>query len=206
MPESFTAGDRLEEFVVPAWVDATAAWIKAHTRVLLAAAVLFQLLVLLSMIVLHAVPLVFGERILLHVRPVDPRDLFRGDYVVLAYDFSRVPAGGIAGAPASANSQHQFAPYGTWWDDRPVYVSLEPQADGKHYRAATISVDRPTSGRYIKGKFARGWGAGDLHFGIEALYVEEGEGRRLEQLRNAGQLSAEIALTPWGQAKLCGVR
>ncbi|MEX0977960.1 MAG: GDYXXLXY domain-containing protein, partial [Pirellulales bacterium] len=94
----------------------------------------------------------------------------------------------------------------SWWNDRAVYVSLEAEADGKHYRAGAMSVDRPTSGRYIKGKFSRGWGGNDLRFGIEALYVEEGEGRRLEQLRNTGQLSAEIALTPWGQAKLCGVR
>lgn len=206
MSESFVESDGLEQFIVPAWVDNTAAWIKSRARVVLAAAVLFQLLVLVSMIALHATPYVVGERILLHVRPIDPRDLFRGDYVVLGYDFSRVPAGGIAGAPTAPYLQGEFGPHDSWWNDRAVYVSLEPQADGKHYRAATISVDRPTSGRYIKGKFARGWGAGDLHFGIEALYVEEGEGRRLEQLRNAGQLSAEIALTPWGQAKLCGVR
>ncbi|MEX0977959.1 MAG: GDYXXLXY domain-containing protein, partial [Pirellulales bacterium] len=91
MPESFTDSDRLEQFVVPAWVDAAAAWIKAHTRGLLAAGVLFQLLVLASMILLHAAPFVFGERIWLRVRPVDPRDPFRGDYVVLTYDFSRAP-------------------------------------------------------------------------------------------------------------------
>jgi uncharacterized membrane-anchored protein len=198
--------DNLPPLVIPAWIDSIADWIKTHARGLLALAVVFQLLVLSSMIVLHVVPYVVGERILLHVRPVDPRDVFRGDYVVLSYDFSRTPPGGIAGVPPGLAPQTEFGSYDSWWDDRTVYVSLEPEADGQHYRAAAISVDRPASGLYLKGKFARGWGGNDLHFGIEALYVEEGEGLRLEQLRNANNLSAEIALTPWGQAKLVGVR
>ena len=40
-------------------------------------------------------PLWTGEPILLRVVPVDPRDMFRGDYVALSYDFSRIPAQGI---------------------------------------------------------------------------------------------------------------
>ena len=206
MPEAFTEGDHLEPFVTPAWVNKTAAWIKGHARGLLAAAVIFQLLVLVSMIAIHAVPFIFGERILLKVQPVDPRDLFRGDYVVLRYGFSRVPPGGIAGAPTKPYRHDAYRTQDSWWNDRAVYVSLEPEADGKHYRASGVSVDRPNSGRYIKGKFTRGWRGTDLHFGIEAFYVQEGEGRRIERLRNANQLSAEIALTPWGQARLCGVR
>jgi uncharacterized membrane-anchored protein len=31
-----------------------------------------------------------GEEVLLKTLPVDPRDLFRGDYVILRYDVSRV--------------------------------------------------------------------------------------------------------------------
>src|SRR5262245_66029647 len=59
--------------------------------------VLAQVLILISMIVLDAAPLVLGERIKLRVTPVDPRDLFRGDYVVLNYDFNRIAPGQVAG-------------------------------------------------------------------------------------------------------------
>ena len=43
------------------------------------------------MIALRAIPLLTGQTVLVKVVPVDPRELFRGDYVQLSYDFSRVP-------------------------------------------------------------------------------------------------------------------
>jgi uncharacterized membrane-anchored protein len=205
MPDRFTPVDPLETFVVPAWFERLAEWIKTHSRAVLVAGVTFQVLVLVSMIAIHAAPLVVGERILLHVQPVDPRDFFRGDYVILAYDFSRVPPGGIRGAPTAPSWRRGFSS-DSWLKDRTVYVSLEPESDGLHYRAGEISVDRPKSGRYIKGRYANSWGGNQLQFGIEAFYVQEGTGKVLEKLRNANQLSAEIALAPWGQATLCALK
>ncbi len=190
---------------IPRWINRAADRFKSHSRGILLAAVFAQLAVLIGMIVMHVAPLVVGERILLRVRPVDPRDLFRGDYVVLAYDFSQLPPGGIAGAPQQPGWRNDYR-RDSAWEDRAVYVSLEPEADGKHYQASSYSLERPTSGPYLKGRFAPGWNGNSLLFGIEAFYVQEGQGRVLEQLRNQGQLSAEIALAPWGQAVLCDVR
>lgn len=64
-------------------------------------AVGFQVIVLAAMIGLRLTPLLTGDTILVRVAPVDPRDLFRGDHVVLAYEFSRVPAAteGLPGSP-----------------------------------------------------------------------------------------------------------
>jgi len=55
-----------------------------------AAAGALCLTVLIWMLVSHAWPVWTGETIYLRARPVDPRDLFRGDYVVLAYDIDRL--------------------------------------------------------------------------------------------------------------------
>ena len=41
-----------------------------------------------------------------------------------------------------------------------------------------------------------------VKFGIEAFYVQEGTGGEWERLRNARRLAAEVALAPWGKAKL----
>lgn len=202
MLDEFTQVDSAEKFVAPQWFEAIAQWIKSHSRAVLLAGIVFQMLVLVSMIAIHSAPLVFGDRILLRVHPVDPRDLFRGDYVILAYDFSRVPPAGISGAPAVPSWRRGYSG-DSWLEDRTVYVSLEPESDGLHYRAGKFSVERPKSGRYIKGRYAPSWGGNQLKFGIEAFYVQEGTGKVLEQLRNSHQLSAEIALTPWGQATLC---
>ena len=125
--------------------------------------------------------------------------------MVLAYDFSNVSPATISGLPSGAADQSNgyISP---WMDDRTVYVTLEPEPDGKHYKPVAYSVDRPRAGRYIKGRFGRGWGLSNLRFGIEAFYVQEGKGRSIEQLRNSGSLSAEIALAPWGQAALCELK
>jgi uncharacterized membrane-anchored protein len=205
MPDGFTPVDPVETYVAPAWFERLAQLIKTHSRAVLVAGVAFQVLVLASMIVIHAAPLVVGERILLRVQPVDPRDLFRGDYVILAYDFSRVPPTGIRGAPSPPSWRRGYSG-DSWLEDRAVYVSLEPDDDGVHYRAGDVSVDRPKSGRYLEGRVAHSWGGNQLQFGIEAFYVQEGSGKVLEKLRNANQLTAEIALAPWGQATLCALK
>jgi uncharacterized membrane-anchored protein len=190
---------------IPRWINRSADWFKGHARQILFAAVLGQLAVLLGMIVLHLTPLLVGERILLHVRPVDPRDIFRGDYVVLAYDFSQPPPGAIPGAPAPPSWRNDYR-RDSAWIDRTVYVRLEPEPDGRHYKAAGYSLERPSSGRYLKGRMVPSWNGNVLQCGIEAFYVEEGKGRVLEDRRNQGNLSAEVALAPWGQAVLCDVK
>lgn len=186
-----------DRFIGPPWLERAAAWVQSHSKALLFAGVTLQLGILLTMIALYAAPLVVGDRILLRTRPVDPRDMFRGEYVVLSYDFSRVDPNRIHGVPA--NVLRDTWTNREWLEDRTVYVSLEPEQDGKHYRAGRISIERPRSGRFLKGKFS----SSQLTFGIEAYYVQEGEGRVLETLRNAGQLSAEVAVAPWGRAALC---
>mgnify|MGYP000283011090 CR=1 FL=1 len=52
--------------------------------------VLFQILILGGMFVKAFYPVVVGKPIKLKVLPIDPRDLFRGNYVNLNYDFSRI--------------------------------------------------------------------------------------------------------------------
>lgn len=49
-----------------------------------------QVLVLLGMIGYRAYWTATGERVVLRTAPVDPRDLFRGDYVSLSYEISRL--------------------------------------------------------------------------------------------------------------------
>ena len=88
-------------FVSPAWPDRALGWMKRREFWVLVFAVGLQVAVLGAMIVHQARPLVTGDTILLRVVPVDPRDLFRGDYVILSYDFSRVSPGSIVGLPQS---------------------------------------------------------------------------------------------------------
>ncbi len=187
----------------PAWLNRASTWCGRHRPMLLIAAGIFQVLVLAAMTAIHAAPLIVGETILLQVEPVDPRDLFRGDYVALSYAINRVPPEGIEGIARSADDYGQRREP----EERTVYVSLAPEADGKHWHGTKVSVHRPASGKFISGLYrCYPYGPGRLEFGIETFYVPEGTGHRYEDAARQRHLTAEIALAPWGQAKLRGLR
>jgi uncharacterized membrane-anchored protein len=152
----------------------------------------FCLVVLGGMLVRHAWPLWTGETIYLKVRPVDPRDLFRGDYVILAYDVSTMAA--PEQTPARGEMQ---------------YVQLEPSpstVDGVPREYVGVSLgNEPVDGAVnLAGRVE--YSGGDqvrLNFGIDALFVQEGTGRPIEDaIRRGAPVYAEIAVTPRGSARV----
>ena len=62
---------------------------KILVRILLGA-VIFQLLVLAGKYLLSVYPLWIGKPVILEIVPVDPRSLFRGNYVHLDYSIARL--------------------------------------------------------------------------------------------------------------------
>ena len=192
--------------VGPAWYDRALTWCRDRRRALLIVTGVFQVTILAAMVAIHAAPLVVGETIVLRVEPVDPRDLFRGDYVTLAYAINRVPPEGITGIPEAQKEPSYNGPRREP-EEQTVYVSLEPEADGRHWHATRFSTQRPATGEFIRGVYRRYvWGPGRLYYGIEAFYVPEGTGRKYEEATRSRHLVAEIALAPWGQAKLRSLR
>jgi uncharacterized membrane-anchored protein len=180
------------------WVDLNVhGWLKARERKILLVAAAAQLLILVGMIALRAVPLVTGQTVLVRVVPVDPRDLFRGDYVILSYDFSLIPPEGIGGLPESQWGR------GSKWEGRTVYVSLLPEADRVHWRAGKFTFVKPAAGPFLKGQMGS---HGALQFGIESYFVQEGTGRVYEQAIRDRKLTAELAVASDGQAALRNLR
>jgi GDYXXLXY protein len=145
-----------------------------------AAAVVLQLIVLIAMILGRTVPYVGAQTVLLHVEPVDPRDLLRGDYVTLGYAFNQIPMGSFKEGQA-------------------VYVTLVPEPDGRHYRAGQYLTQPPSSGVFIRGT-ARG--NRRATYGIESYYVQEGTGHDYEQAVLRRRLWAEVALDRGGNPAL----
>ncbi|HQR08695.1 MAG TPA: GDYXXLXY domain-containing protein [Gemmatales bacterium] len=174
-------------------IDRLITAIKGHERLILLATVALQLIVLIAMIVLRVAPLMTGETILVQVEPVDPRDMFRGDYVILSYAFSRLPPNGIVGLP-NPGSLPQLQSTGNT-----VYVTLVPDSDGRHWHADQFSYTPPSSGKYLRGTLTD---FGRIEYGIESYFVQEGKGRKYEEAVRARTLSAEIAVTSDGQAVL----
>lgn len=154
----------------------------ARERGLLLAAVGLQLLILVGLVAWRIGPLLNGEAITVRVEPVDPRDLFRGDYVILNYAFSR-----------ANNIDGMYGPE----EGRTVYAVLT--RDGPHWRTDHFTYQKPSEGVFLRGKVLSG---GRVEYGIESYFVQEGTGRKYEDAVRDRKLIAELRVTRDGTAAL----
>lgn len=165
--------------------------LRTHERLIVASVAALQVAILVGMVVADTVPWRGSgvTTVLLRVVPVDPRDLMRGEYVTLGYDISGLPAGGIPGLPPDRTQRAGL----------PVYVSLIPDTDGRHYHAGAWQGTPFDSGLFIQGTVSS-WGR--VNYGIESFYVQEGRGKEYEQSIRSKKLSAEVAVTRGGRASI----
>jgi uncharacterized membrane-anchored protein len=127
-----------------------------------------------------------GTPVLLKAAPVDPRDVFRGEYVMLEYDISWIKSENLA----SEDLQNKN-----------VYVVLEKGE--KDWKEAGLYLYKPNldiNQIYIKGKlnyYDNRRNEYRVTYGIESYYVEEGQGREIEQAKN---FEAQIRIDRFGSA------
>ncbi len=127
-----------------------------------------------------------GEKVLLKTAPIDPRDMFRGDYIILNYEISSI-------------NQDNFGKRINFSEGDTVYVYLEKV--GEYYSASDFSKTREEGKLSIKGRVKSAYGRTILaEYGIESYFVPEGEGRALEQIRNKGNLEVEAVVDQFGNA------
>ena len=177
-------------------------WQRIPKAALFGAAILVQCALLILMVADRVRILRDGTEVTLQTRPVDPRDFLRGDYVVLGYDISQVPAGPLQNQPAGARNPV-------------VYVKLAPNRDGLYeavsVHADAVAVTRPEV--LIRGRvygYGASCGPGNrafcdklwVRYNLESYFVPEGEGRKLEQARNQQKLRVVAAVLPSGRAAI----
>lgn len=195
----------------PSWLEGPLAFLTAKARPIALACALLQATGLLWMAWHHGRPAETGERFLLRCRAIDPRDLMKGEYVILGYEFSDPTPDDITRLNREWTALHgdegagsMREPYWNLPDDTAVFLPLKAEAKGIA-GAGAPTLNRPASGPYLRGHSgSRRFGR--LRFGIEAFFVEEGKGKEWEKLRNEGRLIAEIGVLPDGRAGLVGLR
>ena len=138
---------------------------------------IFWLVIIIAFIAIKESTLRGGEEVTLKTRPIDPRDLFRGDYIILNYV--------IGGVDVSDFEEGDT-----------VYVGLKVE-DG--YAASTDVYKDPPEGLFIKGTVRKGFGGSNVEYGIESYFVPEGKGRDIEGNRN---LEGKVAIDKFGNAVL----
>lgn len=153
------------------------------------AVALAQVLVVAGFAASREIALRSGTEVVLETAPVDPQDLFRGDYVVLSYDIStiglcEVATGGTAFVPL------EEGPDGVW--------RAAPLRRGVAY--GTLDDALSESGVAIRGRVRSGgdFGRCTIAYGIESYFVPEGTGRRIEL--SAGRMRVRVSIDRGGNA------
>lgn len=145
-----------------------------------------------------------GREITMPVQPLDPRDVFRGDYVTLGYDIST-----LTKAKAPTGKLDGFGSGST------AFVTLSPQPGGG-WSVSGVSEDFPAqvpaSDVVLKGRVKSAWARADgsektlnVRYGIETYFVPEGTGRDLESKVRDHKIEAIVAVGADGTAAIKGL-
>lgn len=162
-----------------------------------------------GMIVGHAWPLWTGEVVLMEARPVDPRSLFRGEFVrlstpanVLAID----DEGGIGTGAERVRIRGEWVDSGRLGDlrGRNVYVQLERRDQGPLHAPVSASLEPVDGAVNLKGRvrFAGGGRLG-VDYGLDAFFMQEGTALPVEQaVTDGGRVQMEVAIASSGRARI----
>jgi uncharacterized membrane-anchored protein len=131
-----------------------------------------------------------GADIKLKTLPVDPRDLLRGDYVILSYPISTIPKSIVTGEVPQGGTRARLAVRlqpgadGLWTATEASFGALAPKEGGVVLRTLPLDFYTSVAGGIPDTLF--------VQYGIERYYVPEGEGRVLEDARNQEELVVEV--------------
>ena len=149
---------------------------------------IFWIIIIGGFIAFKEFTLQTGDEILLKTQPVDPRDLFRGDYVILRYDISTISTDSLS---------YQGSDFK---EDDKIYVLLnvDNQRSGT---LANIDKSKPSEGIFIEGTVKSVYNNRlNIEYGIESYFVPEGKGREIE--RNLGKIYTKVAVDDFGNAAI----
>jgi uncharacterized membrane-anchored protein len=159
--------------------------------------VVFWLLIFSGFIAYKEYTLRTGTEVMLKTMPVDPRDLFRGDYVTLNYEIGNLDMKKI---PAEDSY---------FYNGEPVYLAMELK--NGYGIPKKIYTTPPEDELYIKGKINNIiYGESEemdiqelrVDYGIESYFVPEGRGMEIEkeQRREQKRVDAKVIIDKYGNA------
>jgi uncharacterized membrane-anchored protein len=170
-------------------------------RIALVAVALLQSLALAWMVFDRVSLLTNGREIKAAVVPVDPRDIFRGDYVTLGYGFSTgaelaLPEGARQGDTVFALLKNSGP--AEWTLAAVSETKPDVSADGEVVLKGIVEFVR-------RGSQPGASTVGRLRYGIERFYVPEGTGRDLETQVREKRIVAVLAVGGDGKVALKGL-
>ncbi|NNE82886.1 MAG: GDYXXLXY domain-containing protein [Alphaproteobacteria bacterium] len=160
----------------------------------LLAAVALLSLVLVAMVGLKQFTLATGATVVLETVPIDPRSLFRGDFVRLNYTISDLPLADIAGDSDFAKGDTVFV--------RLRRGPLYGQPISLHKEYPPVLEDHVV----IKGRITRNPRSRvRIRYGIESFFIPEGEGLALERPPPGSKVTVLVAIDRYGKSAIKAV-
>lgn len=174
---------------------------KKYRISLLILVVVLQTAALAGMVAVKQSTLITGKPVLLETAPIDPRSLFRGDYVRLSYTISRLEYSAVEGDEDFKRRDK-------------VYVVL--RQGEKFWEPVSIHRNRPAPGPdavIIRGEvqYPGFWRDGEnrdginVRYGIENYFVPEGEGMALERPAEGDKVTILVAVDEDGASAIKAV-
>jgi uncharacterized membrane-anchored protein len=154
-----------------------------------------QVSILIGEYVVAEIPIWTGKEITIKTLPIDPRSMFRGQYVRLNYYISHID--GV-----------KLTKKGNFRHGEVIYTSLKKGDDG-HYAYSGISFKKPKEGIFLKGRLGQKRHEDEINYyhikyGIEALFLPKEKAIAMEKdLAKSG--IAVLRVSESGKARLIDV-
>ncbi|RCW69706.1 GDYXXLXY domain-containing protein [Saliterribacillus persicus] len=156
-----------------------------------------QALFLIGLSVSYYMIDIFGETIKLETVPIDPQDVFYGDYLILDYEAEEIDGELWVGSEERID-------YG-----EVVYVVLEKKDNGYHevVKASDQKLTTEAHQSLLKATYDyhddfSGEDKHRINLGFNRYYIEDNTGGKFEA---SGELDVTVAVAPWGQKKIVEV-
>ena len=128
--------------------------------------VLFQVLILAGLVGFNEAAIATGKTVVLQTVPVDPRDIFRGDYVALRYEISRLKnVPGLELIKEGGRAYVHLGQHGNVWEA--VEVS------DARVKGWEVVISGEVTGIY-NGNY-------EIKYGIEEYFVPEDKGLEIQR-------------------------
>jgi uncharacterized membrane-anchored protein len=153
---------------------------RKYKRVLLIVVVVLQAAAMAAIGLQREAVLQSGDVVYMRTLPVDPRDLFRGDYVRLGYEAASVPKSRV-----NADEFEEMRK-----PERTVYLAY--RTDSRNVMIPErLYLTAPEDKKFIRGFTIRNWHSKSIgvRYGVEKFFVQQGAGwplqtgQRLEGVR-----------------------
>ncbi|WP_144555373.1 GDYXXLXY domain-containing protein [Bacillus sp. X1(2014)] len=145
-------------------------------------------LILLGMCVKPLYTLLTGEEMILQTKPLDPSDVFRGDYVTLQYEAEEVP---IKLVEPSVVTRLQDR-----GGEFEVYVLME-EKNGVH-TPIKVTLTKPDKGEFLNGTISyidkdnQGQEIAFISYDLDNYYLEDNTGTEWEKASAKGEILAKL--------------